>query len=126
MQVVNESAEQFRHDHDVVLERGKPRDVGARRGFVACPHAETAVAGLPGRGGQRVAQIGDQSPVIRRVRQPLPDEVMAGRGSQRVHINEERRPIGPRRSATSHEGNTPPVEVGRTGARYVTSLMVFA
>ena len=71
MQVVDEAAEQLGHDHDVVLERLKPRDVEAGRGCVAGPHPESGVAGLLGRGGEFVTQIREQSPVIRRVRHPL-------------------------------------------------------
>ena len=89
MQVVDEAAEQLGHDHDVVLERREPPDVEAGGGCVAGPHPESAVAGLFGHRGQFVAQIGEQSPVIRRVRQPLRDQVVVRGGPQDVDVNED-------------------------------------
>ena len=80
-QVVDQAAEQLRHDHDVVLQSGEPGDVEAGRRCVAGPHAEPAVAGLFSHSGQFVAQVREQRPVVGRVGKPLLDEVMVGRGS---------------------------------------------
>ena len=95
------------------LEHLKSRDVEAGRGCVTGPHPESAIAGLLGRSGQLVAQIGEQPLVIRRVHQPLTDQVMDGAGSQCGDVNEDGRSVVVRRSATADKGNAPAVEVRR-------------
>jgi hypothetical protein len=101
------------HDHDVVLQGVKSVDVEAGSGRVAGPHPESAVAGLLGRSGQLVAQIGEQPPVIRRVHQPLTDQVMVGAASQCGDFHEDGGTVVVRRGATADKGNAPAVEVGR-------------
>ena len=86
------------------LEHLKSRDVEAGRGCVAGPHPESAIVGLLGRSGQLVAQIGEQPPVIRRVHQPLTDQVMDGAGSQCGDVNEDGGTVVVRRGATADKG----------------------
>jgi len=114
MQVVDQTTKQLGNDHDVFLERREPGDVEAASGCVAGPHPESSVAGLPGHRSELVTQIGKQSPIVSRVGEPLLDEVTVRGGSQRVDINEERRPISLRWSTAPNEADAA-VQIGRAG-----------